>query len=206
MNSSAPLAPPSAGPSTLIPSLPVSFKFFKNPKKKQANEPLPHDFQPFPYSVICGRGKACTESVGNRRLKVIASMFLEKYASASNKDEKSAIVSEIIEIIEDACPEQKGTFIRLNDGRWWVVESMAAREKVGSLMRDMLHDRYRSSSKSKQARRRSQLSQRGSISSVSTAATSCSSSIDQDESSSSSLEFDLFEDQQEVNDMQICLM
>ena len=115
MNSSAPLAPPSAGPSTLIPSLPVSFKFFKNPKKKQANEPLPHDFQPFPYSVICGRGKACTESVGNRRLKVIASMFLEKYASASNKDEKSAIVSEIIEIISGEHPFREGFIDEMED-------------------------------------------------------------------------------------------
>ena len=207
MNSSTSLAPSSAGPSMLIPKLPVTFNFFKNPKKKQTNAPLPLDFKPFPYSVICGRGKACSESVGNRRLKVIASTFLEKYATASNKEEKSSIVTEIIDIIEDACPDQRGTFIRLNnDGRWWVVDAMVAREKVGSLMRDMLHNKYKSSSKSKQARRRSNLSLRGSITSVSTASTSCSSSstMFQDEDSSSrSLDFDLFgDDDVQGDDMQ----
>ena len=208
MNSSASLAPPSTGPSMLIPKLPVTFNFFKNPKKKQTNAPLPLDFQPFPYSVICGRGKACSEAVGNRRLKIIASTFLEKYANASNKEEKSSIVTEIIDIIEDACPDQRGTFIRLNDGRWWVVDTMVAREKVGSLLRDMLHNKYKSSSKSKQARRRSNLSLRGSITSVSTASTACSSTMmDQDEGSSRSLDFDLFgvgDDDLQVDDMQIC--
>jgi hypothetical protein len=41
---------------------------------------------------------------GNRRLRVIASMFIERYAKAETKDTNSEIVSEIQETILKACP------------------------------------------------------------------------------------------------------
>ena len=136
--------------------LPVTLNAYKNTRvsKEAASKPLPIEFTPTPYSVVCGRGKVCTDAVGNRRLKIIASMFLDKYANANTREEKSAIVTEIMDIIEDACPDKKGAFVRYNDGRWWMVDTMAAREKVGALLRDCLHSKYRSSSKSKQAKRR----------------------------------------------------
>jgi hypothetical protein len=113
---------------------------------------LPKEFRPTHYSVQCGRGKSCRLSVGNRRLQIIGSMFLQKYSAARNKYEKSTIVSDIINTVKAATNEQ-GAFIRFHDGRWWEVEELVARERVGSIMRDSLHDKYRSSTQSKLARR-----------------------------------------------------
>ena len=134
---------------------------------------LPPEFTPSPYTVICGRKKACRDSIGNRRLQIIASMFVSRYAEADTKDQKSKVVSEIVSTVEDACPEGRGAFVRYQDGRWWEVEEVFAREKVSAVLRDSLHDRYRSSTKAKLARRQQrrsiinkvQLQEDGSISS-----------------------------------------
>ena len=37
---------------------------------------LPEGFEPTPYSVVCGRGRQCKTSVGNRCLQVIALFLL----------------------------------------------------------------------------------------------------------------------------------
>jgi hypothetical protein len=113
---------------------------------------LPKEFRPTPYSVQCGRGKSCRTSVGNRRLQIIGSMSLQKYSTARNKYEKSIIVSDIISTVK-AATNGRGAFIRFQNGRWWEVEELIARERVGSVMRDNLHDKYRSSTQSKLARR-----------------------------------------------------
>jgi hypothetical protein len=102
--------------------------------------------------VHIGRGKICAEATGNRRLRVIASSFLEEYKAASTKIQKSVIVSKIVDVIQDACPV--GAFVKYQDGRWWEVGDFTAREKVGSMLRDYLSDKYRSSSKAKLARRK----------------------------------------------------
>ena len=111
------------------------------------------DFQPSPYSVICGRGKVCFDALGNRRLKVTATMFMNQY-SEGNKVVKSEILTSIIAITKGACPQERGAFIKYVGGRWWEVDDGTARDKVGCVLRDCLHDKYRSSSKSKIAKRR----------------------------------------------------
>ena len=115
---------------------------------------LPINFSPTPYSVICGREKACRTAVGNRRLQVLSSLYAEKYLSATTKEEKSDIVSEILSTVQDACPCGRGAFIRAVEGRWWEVDDADAREKIGTVMRNNLSPMYRSSIKSKQERRR----------------------------------------------------
>ena len=113
---------------------------------------LPEEFRPTHYSVQCGRGKLCRTSIGNRRLQIIGSMFLQKYSAARNKYEKSIIVSDIISTVK-AATNDHGAFIRFHNGRWWEVEELVARERVGSILRDSLHAKYRSSTQSKLARR-----------------------------------------------------
>eukprot|EP00980_Cylindrotheca_fusiformis_P031192 scaffold25948_cov117-Cylindrotheca_fusiformis.AAC.2 len=115
---------------------------------------LPADFVLQPYSVRIGRGKACSEATGNQRLQVLASSFLDDYKKASTKIEKSVIVTKIVDTIQEACPV--GAFVRYQDGRWWEVDDFTARGKVGSTIRDLLSDEYRSSSKAKFARRKRQ--------------------------------------------------
>ena len=93
-------------------------------------------------------------ATGNRRLNVIATMFVGRYSQLTRKDDKSEIVSEILRMVKDACPDERFAFIKYHDGRWWEVETLIAREKIGATLRDVLHTKYRSSTKSKLERRR----------------------------------------------------
>jgi hypothetical protein len=133
------------------PSTPDSKKY-----KRQGRSKLRRDFQPSNYSVICGRvkGKASCNNVGNRRLRVIAGMSIERYSQAAKKAVKSAIVSEIIATIRRA----GGHFCEYewDTDTWFDVGDYYAREKVGTLLRDLLHAQYRSPAQSKIAIRKAQ--------------------------------------------------
>jgi hypothetical protein len=102
------------------------------------------------YSIVCGRGRVTFNHVGNQRFRALASMFMERYSRAATKAAKSAIVSEIIDVIHHA----DGNFCKFKKGVWVEVEDHCAREKVGSLLRDFLHTQYRSSAKAKISRRK----------------------------------------------------
>jgi hypothetical protein len=122
-------------------------------------------FQPSVCSVICGRGRDSSNHVGNRRLRILAGMFMNEYsaaAKAQNKPKRSAIVSEIVAIIRTVgghfCRYDKADSNEtINNGihpaGWSEVGDHHAREKVSALLRDLLHTQYRSSAKSKVARR-----------------------------------------------------
>jgi hypothetical protein len=118
---------------------------------------LPIDFSPHPYSVICGRGGVRTDIPGNRYLQSLAGIYTLKYSQqAQNKRAKSAIVSHILEMVRSVCPDGKGAFIRAEKNRWIELNDLDAREKFLSVMRNGLHSKYRSSTKSKVAKRRYQ--------------------------------------------------
>lgn len=120
----------------------------KNGKKTR----LPDNFIPGKYAVICGRGKACTSSTGNRNLKSLILSYLKAYSQARTKVDKSTIVSTIIASVRQAAPD--GAFVKLEDGAWWEVEEAFAREKIGCVFRDCLHTQYKSSTKAKLARKK----------------------------------------------------
>lgn len=122
-------------------------------RPSKIHKPLAHNFQPSNYSVLIGRAKDCKEAIGNRRLKVLADLALPRYKDAEYKMEKTIVVSSIVETIQNAC-QHHGAFIKYAEGRWWEVDDASAREKVGYVLRDMLHDKYKSSSKAKSAVRR----------------------------------------------------
>jgi hypothetical protein len=105
------------------------------------------DFQPSHSSVICGRGKASYDHPGNRRLRMLASTFVEDYSQAGRELAKSAIVANIVAVIRQG----GGRFFKHEKGAWFEVGDYYARVKVSALFRDMLHSRYRSSSKARTA-------------------------------------------------------
>ena len=133
---------------------------------------------------MIGRGKICTDAVGNRRLRVLASTFLDQYAGCRTKVEKTEVVSQLVQIVRDGA--HGGAFVKQINGRWWEMDGptgksrieepymvrvcagccgshrltaasffpFVARTKVGYVLRDLLFAKYRSSSKAKVARRR----------------------------------------------------
>jgi hypothetical protein len=114
-------------------------------------EPSSFDFCPSPYTVIIGKGKGPKQNLGNKRLRVLASNFLTQYSEAGEKrTKKTRVVNEVIDIIRSA----GGCFVKQEkNGHLLQVTESAAREKIGYVFRDLLSDKYRSSSKSKAARR-----------------------------------------------------
>jgi len=120
--------------------------------QQEKNNPqfLPVDFTPNPYTVVIGRGKMMRDNLGNKRLRVLASNFLPRYSETNEKRAKTLVVNEIIESIRSA----GGCFVRKEkDGRWYLAKDQAVREKIGYVFRDLLCDKYRSSSKSKAEKR-----------------------------------------------------
>jgi hypothetical protein len=122
-----------------------------NKQRKSPSEPSTSGIE-FPlsnYSVVCGRGKISFNHVGNRRFRILTGMFVERYSRADSRSAKSVIVSDIIAVIHQA----GGMFCKYHRGVWAEVGDHQAREKVGSLLRDLLHTQYRSSAKAKVGRR-----------------------------------------------------
>lgn len=98
--------------------------------------PLPDDFIPDSWSVICGRGKYAFNHTGNRRFRVLCHANLEKYSTCKSKMEKSLIVMSIVDAIREG--SQNGGFIKKDaSGRWVEVGDNVAREKVGQELRQM---------------------------------------------------------------------
>lgn len=104
-------------------SFPVTLNTFGSKKAKTV---LPADFEPNDHTVILGRG-ACTDSVGNRRLKVLVQTYLQQYLDAPDKLGKSLIVSRVCELVREASP--RAAFVKYEHGRWVDVGERTSREK-----------------------------------------------------------------------------
>ena len=70
--------------------------------------PLPQDYKPGPYDVICGRGKAIKESPGNLAFRSSVQQALSEYSQATTKIAKTIIVTRIIYGVRS----KGGSFIR----------------------------------------------------------------------------------------------
>jgi hypothetical protein len=157
----------------------VSTLLNRIPSGRRMRTELPADFKPCPYSVVLGRGKV-NDYIGNRRLKVFASMNLHDYVAAKSRREKSYVVARVMETVQKCCGGL-GAFIRLENGVWYEVEDSMAREKIGVVFRDLSPaGQYKSSTKNKVERRRQRKEerskQRASASSFSSSSSSSTTS------------------------------
>jgi hypothetical protein len=82
---------------------------------------------------------------------VLVKMRLNEYMQAEGKPEKSEVVSAVLDSIQETCPV--GSFVTYENGRWYEVSERMKREKIGGLFRDLLHTKYKSSAKAKQAKK-----------------------------------------------------
>mmetsp|Transcript_8057 Transcript_8057/g.13343 ORF Transcript_8057/g.13343 Transcript_8057/m.13343 type:complete len:253 (-) Transcript_8057:769-1527(-) len=117
---------------------------------------LPLDFQPSAYDVICARGKAAWNHIGNRRFRVTIDVYLGKYKKSTSKVSKSLLVMEIVDIFRENSP--RGGFVRQDNksGRWFEVGDAIAREKVGQSLREILLQQDPKKCDAKRARKASQ--------------------------------------------------
>lgn len=118
--------------------------------------PLPSSFSPGPGDVICSKGKLAKSHSANLTLRKLIRSSLPEYSECPSKLERSFIVSRIMKTIRDASPD--GGFVRNVDGVWYEVGDRNAREKIGQHFRDLLHTKYRSSTKAKASIRKQRAS------------------------------------------------
>eukprot|EP00529_Nitzschia_sp_RCC80_P020134 CAMPEP_0113469572 /NCGR_PEP_ID=MMETSP0014_2-20120614/15970_1 /TAXON_ID=2857 /ORGANISM="Nitzschia sp." /LENGTH=425 /DNA_ID=CAMNT_0000362057 /DNA_START=181 /DNA_END=1458 /DNA_ORIENTATION=- /assembly_acc=CAM_ASM_000159 len=171
--------PPQPASSSCFPS----GKMCGIPKKNNSKKTrMPPSYKPHENTVICGRGKSCLRNPGNVLLRKFINENLQAYSDAGDdKTAKTRIVTRIMKQIRDACPPEHPTFVKkegggssgsaasddsstgneaaaADSGTWWEVDDAFAREKIGSVFRDALFARYRSSTKSKLARKKKRAS------------------------------------------------
>lgn len=78
--------------------------------------------------------------------------YMDRYTASESKLQKMVIISEIVTKVRVNSPD--GGFVKLKGGRWYEVGDHFAREKCSQNLRDLCHTHYRSSCRSKAARRR----------------------------------------------------
>jgi hypothetical protein len=131
---------------------------------------LPIEFEPGPFDVICGRGRACKDAPGNKAYRDVIMSQLQLYAKSYTKLEKGQIISDIMQQVKQQCHQYHaksnnattsqtdqitlGGFIKYSNGRWYDVGDFLAREKTSQCFRDALSLQYSSSAQSKYLRRR----------------------------------------------------
>jgi hypothetical protein len=77
----------------------------------------------------------------------------DDYSAATTRTDKTFIVCSIVSEVRKASP--KGGFVKKDSttGRWYEVGDFNAHEKTSQMFRDVLHENYLSSNKSKKKRR-----------------------------------------------------
>ena len=91
---------PPPGPSYTSKEQPVSF---------------PKTYELRPYDVICGRNKFAFNQVGNRRFRVLVSLYLRRYFESTHRVDRHIMNIEIIDTIKKA----GGYFLkRMKSGEW----------------------------------------------------------------------------------------
>eukprot|EP00543_Licmophora_paradoxa_P007289 CAMPEP_0202446306 /NCGR_PEP_ID=MMETSP1360-20130828/4840_1 /ASSEMBLY_ACC=CAM_ASM_000848 /TAXON_ID=515479 /ORGANISM="Licmophora paradoxa, Strain CCMP2313" /LENGTH=337 /DNA_ID=CAMNT_0049062751 /DNA_START=28 /DNA_END=1038 /DNA_ORIENTATION=- len=90
--------------------------------------------KPTPFDVLCGRGKACFDHLGNQRFRQIIEQTLPKYSKAKTKGEKTFFVRLVVNHIA----VQGGRFLKLDrdSNQWYEGDVICAKSKVGHAFRD----------------------------------------------------------------------
>lgn len=102
------------------------------------NAPLPNDYEPTEFDVVCGRGKGSYNRKGNKRFRQIVKRFIPEYTAAKTKFEKSTVLGNIIDVTR-AQNNGQTRFVKLDeDGNYYELSDDATREKTGHTIREAI--------------------------------------------------------------------
>lgn len=107
------------------------------PQLKISAEKIDADLPPDlgPYDVLCGRHKAALNNIGNRRLRVTVSMYLDRFMTARDRKEKSLVISTVLSVVE----QSGGRFLAWSaaEKAHVPIHRKRAYDKCSHLFRDM---------------------------------------------------------------------
>ena len=121
-------------------------------KKINENTPLPDEFTPGDFDVVCGRGKGSYNRPGNKRFRAIVQLHIADYVNAKNRYGKSNVLSEVLERVRSQAGGS-ARFVKCIQQKWYEISEEEAREKVGHTMRESIMALDQNSSK--QAKKKS---------------------------------------------------
>jgi hypothetical protein len=75
--------------------------------------PLPPDYEPGHWDVICQRGKTCEEHIGNRRFRLCVENHVKAYMKARNRQAKSDVISAVVRSIRRATGKRGGFVMKV---------------------------------------------------------------------------------------------
>ena len=84
---------------------------------------LPEKWEPTEFTVLCGRGRAAYDHVGNRRLRMLVDSKLDQYSAARSKFQKTLITTSIIDEVREK-HDNGGAFVRKVGRLYWMASAM----------------------------------------------------------------------------------
>ena len=86
---------------------------------------LPEKWEPTEFTVLCGRGRAAYDHVGNKRLRMLVDSKLDQYSAARSKFQKTLITTSIIDEVREKI-DNGGAFVRKVGTDWlaWQMERL----------------------------------------------------------------------------------
>mmetsp|Transcript_23880 Transcript_23880/g.52814 ORF Transcript_23880/g.52814 Transcript_23880/m.52814 type:complete len:504 (+) Transcript_23880:250-1761(+) len=88
-----------------------------------------------PYDIVCGRGSAAFNNIGNRRFRILIGLNVDKYEAATGRHKKGEFIGSLVRTFRD---DIGAKFYKMKQGKLTELSESLVRQKVGHALRDML--------------------------------------------------------------------
>jgi len=88
-----------------------------------------------PYDVICGRGSAAFNNIGNRRFRILICINIDRYSNCEGRYRKGRFIGDLVRTFQH---EIGARFFKLQDDQLIQLTQRQIRQKVGHALRDVL--------------------------------------------------------------------
>jgi hypothetical protein len=88
-----------------------------------------------PYDVICGRGSAAFNNIGNRRFRILIGINIDRYSNCEGRYRKGRFIGDLVRTFQH---EIGARYFKLQDDQLIQLTERQIRQKVGHALRDVL--------------------------------------------------------------------